>query len=113
MRGETVTVIRREPIGVDEYNNPIYDENVEDVDNVLVQPPSMSASDEPEHPYGIRVDLTLQFPRSYKGGSLYGCEIMIRDEPTPYRVIGDPIPVDGDMTPTDWNMSVPVTRGEG
>lgn len=113
MRGETVTVIRHTTTGVDEYGNPVHGKTVEDVANVLVQPPSMSEPSDVDRPDGIRVDATLLFPRTYEGGSLRGCGILIRDEPTPYRVIGDPMPVDGGMTPTDWNMSVPVTRGEG
>ncbi|WP_419004275.1 hypothetical protein [Bifidobacterium pullorum] len=113
MRGETVTVIRHTTTGTDEYGNPVHGKTVEDVANVLVQPPSMSEPSDVDRPDGIRVDATLLFPRTYEGGSLRGCGILIRDEPTPYRVIGDPMPVDGGMTPTDWNMSVPVTRGEG
>ena len=113
MRGETVTVIRHTTTGTDEYGNPVHGKTVEDVANVLVQPPSMSEPSDVDRPNGIRVDATLLFPRTYEGGSLRGCGILIRDEPTPYRVIGDPMPVDGGMTPTDWNMSVPVTRGEG
>lgn len=113
MRGETVTVIRHTTTGVDEYGNPVHGETVEDVANVLVQPPSMGEPSDADRPDGIRVDATLLFPRTYGGGSLRGCGIFIRDEPTPYRVIGDPMPVDGGMTPTDWNMSVPVARGEG
>ena len=113
MRGETVTVIRHTTTGTDEYGNPVHGETVEDVANVLVQPPSMSEPSDVDRPDGIRVDATLLFPRTYEGGSLRGCGILIRDEPTPYRVIGDPMPVDGGMTPTDWNMNVPVARGEG
>lgn len=113
MRGETVTVIRHTTTGTDEYGNPVHGKTVEDVANVLVQSPSMSEPSDVDRPDGIRVDATLLFPRTYEGGSLRGCGILIRDEPTPYRVIGDPMPVDGGMTPTDWNMSVPVTRGEG
>lgn len=113
MRGETVTVIRHTTTGTDEYGNPVHGKTVEDVANVLVQPPSMSEPSDVDRPDGIRVDATLLFPRTYEGGSLRGCGILIRDEPTPYRVIGDPMPVDGGMTPTDWNMSVPVARGEG
>lgn len=113
MRGETVTVIRHTTTGTDEYGNPAHGETVEDVANVLVQPPSMGEASDADRPDGIRVDATLLFPRTYEGGSLRGCGILIRDEPTPYRVIGDPMPVDGGMTPTDWNMNVPVARGEG
>lgn len=114
MKGETVTVIRHDSVsGMDEYGNPIRGRTTETVANVLVQPPSMDELSDRDRPDGIRVDATLLFPRTYGNGSLRGCEIIIRNEPTPYRVIGDPMPVDGGMSPTEWNMTVPVTRGEG
>ena len=113
MNGETITLIRRVQTGRDQGNNPIWEETPEDVDDVLVGPPSGSDATDTSRPEGIGVDLTLYFPRTYRGGSLRGCLVLIRGETTPYRVIGDPMPVDGGMSPTRWNMTVPVTRSEG
>lgn len=114
MRGETIIVRRRIQSGVDAGNNPVYKPDDKTVDNVLVQPSSGSNATETTRPDGITVDATLHFPRDYTGESLRGCTIIIRgDEQHPYHVIGDPIPVDGGMTPTQWNMSVEVTRSEG
>ncbi|MGE8691839.1 hypothetical protein [Bifidobacterium bifidum] len=113
MRGETVTVIRRVQIGVDAGNNPVFDEVLEDVSNVLVDSPQEANTEDVNRPHGIEADLTLRFPRSYVGGPLRGCEIIVRDSERPYTVVGDPLPLDGGLTPTMWNMSVPVTRSEG
>lgn len=111
MRGETVTVIRRVPAGTDAGNNIVYEELTEDVDNVLVGPPSASNADGSPRPDGITVDLELEFPRTYVGDSLRGADIIARGRR--FIVIGDPIPVDGDMTPTDWNLSVDVHANRG
>lgn len=113
MKGETITLIRLVETGRDQGNNPILKEVPETVDDVLVGPPSGSDADDTNRPNGVSVDLTLCFPRTYTGGSLRGCLIRIRGETTPYKVVGDPMPLDGGMTPTRWNMSVPVSRSEG
>ncbi|NEG54756.1 hypothetical protein [Bifidobacterium platyrrhinorum] len=114
MRGETVTVLRRVRTGVDEGNNPVYEWERETIENVLVDSPATSDADDSNRPDGMRVDAVFRFPRSYAGGPLDGCRIVIRgDEENPYHVVGHPIPVDGGMTPTAWNMSVEATYSEG
>ena len=111
MRGETVIIKRRKQTGVDAGNNPVWEPAEESVDNVMVQSPNGSNASDSTRPDGITVDLTLQFPRTYAGGSLRGQTIAVRG--IDYRVVGDPIPLDGGMTPTQWNMTVNVTRSEG
>ena len=111
MIGETVTIHRWRQTGVDAGNNPVWEPVDEPVENVLVQSPSGSNAGDTTRPDGITVDLTLQFPRVYTGGRLRGCDITVRG--LKYRVVGDPIPLDGGMTPTQWNMTVNVTRSEG
>lgn len=111
MRGETITVIRRIPAGVDEGNDPVYETVEESVDNVLVGPPSNANASDSTRPEGIEISHDLLFPRAYTGGPLRGCDILLRGRR--YRVVGDPLPVDGGMTPTLWNQTVPVTRSEG
>lgn len=111
MRGEQVHVIRREITGVDAGNAPVYaDGIIEPVDNVLVAPASTADATDGNRPDGITVNLTLAFPRDY-ASSLHGCDVIIRGER--YRVVGDPIPVDGGLTPTAWNRRVTVYRSEG
>lgn len=110
VRGENVTVIRYVETGKDVGNNPIFDDIREKVGNVLVGPPD-TADAGGERPNGITVDLNLSFPRDYTGEPLRGCDIIVRG--CKYKVVGDPQPVDGGLTPTAWNMSVKVFRSEG
>ena len=114
MKGETVTVLRRIQSGVDEGNNPVYEWERETVGNVLVDSPNTENGKDSNRPDGMRVDAVFRFPRDYAGGPLDGCKIIIRgDEAHPYHVVGHPVPLDGGMTPTAWNMSVEATYSEG
>lgn len=113
MKGETVTVLRRVQTGLDEGNNPVYEDVAEEVPNVLVEPPGGENSTNSDRPDGVIVDAALYFPRSFQGGSVRGAKIRIRDDPVAFKVVGNPFPVDGSMTPTDWNMAVEVTRSQG
>lgn len=114
MRGEDITLLRRIRSGVDEGNNPVYEWERETVGNVLVDSPATENGDDSNRPDGIRVDAVFRFPRDYTGGPLDGCKIIIRgDETHPYHVVGHPIPLDGGMKPTAWNMSVEATYSEG
>lgn len=110
MRGETVTVLTREKVGTDAGNNPIWAYTRMPVDNVLVAPGSGSNAGG-ERPDGQTVEATLYFPRTYAGPPLRNLTIEARG--VDFRVVGDPMPVDGGMAPTAWNMVVPVTRSEG
>lgn len=113
MKGETVTVSTRTQTGVDDGNNPTWEWADETVENVLVGPPSGSNGPDSSRPDGITVDLNLYFPRSWVFHSLRGAKVLIRGNPVPYYVVGDPLPVDGGMTPTQWNLTVPVSHTEG
>ncbi|MCH9275673.1 hypothetical protein JS533_005215 [Bifidobacterium amazonense] len=111
MRGETIIVVRRVQVGVDEGNNPVYETEQETVANVLVGSPNGENAADSNRPDGIQIDADLYFPRSYTGVPLRGQSVIVKGRK--YRVVGDPFPVDGGMTPTDWNMTVPVTRSDG
>ena len=54
--------------------------------------------------------MSLYFPRSYQG-TLRDCKVVVRG--IEYRVIGDPVALDGGLTPTSWNMQVNVCRDDG
>lgn len=114
MRGEDITLLRRIRSGVDEGNNSVSEWERETVGNVLVDSPNTENGKDSNRPDGMRVDAVFRFPRDYAGGPLDGCKIIIRgDETHPYHVVGHPIPLDGGMTPTAWNMSVEATYSEG
>lgn len=112
MRGETIRLTTRHPDGVDDAGDTTWaDDETIDVDDVLVAPASTSDSGEPTRPDGVSAALTLLFPRTFPRRDLRRATCRVRG--TDYRVVGSPTPVDGGMTPTRWNMSVQVERGEG
>lgn len=110
MRGEQVIVLAREKTGVDEGNNAVWANTRTPVDNVLVGPPSGSNAGD-TRPDGQTITATLYFPRSYDGPALRNLDIEVRGHL--FHVVGDPMPVDGGMKPTAWNMAVDVQRSEG
>lgn len=77
------------------------------VHNVLVAP-GAAQSLEVARPEGVKVALTLHFPKSHTT-SLEGCKITL---PAPwtgtYRVIGNPQPFIDANIPGDWHMPVEV-----
>lgn len=113
--GTTVTVLRPNFDGTDRFGEPVEVEpTAETVDNVLIAP---GATDDLEasRPDGVRVDLTLHFPKTYNQ-DLRGCTVML---PAPwanekgYRVIGEPKPYMDANTPTKWHMPVEVVAVHG
>lgn len=110
MRGERVIVLARKKAGVDAGNNPTWAPTRIPVANVLVGPPSGSNAGG-ARPDGQTVSATLCFPRTYSGPALRNLDIEVRG--AKFHVVGDPVPVDGGMKPTAWNMTVDVTRSEG
>lgn len=81
--------------------------------NVIVAPGACADLGD-SRPEGVRVALTLHFPKDWGGGSLRGALIGL---PAPwegtYRVIGDPMPYSGPLTPFSWNMPVEVEAVDG
>lgn len=110
MKGETVTVLTRTQTGVDEGNNPTYEQSARNVSDVLVSPSDNADSSDAIRPDGVEIVLTALFPRTY-AGSLRGSDVRVRGDL--YHVVGDPIAVDGGMRPTRWNRTVNLSRSEG
>ena len=110
MKGETVTVTTRVQSGTDPGGDATYTTSTSSVDDVLVAPGSQSNAVDNIRPDGIEVALTLYFPRTFTG-TLRGAIITVRGED--YKVIGDPIPYNGGLTPTRWNLVAECERGDG
>ena len=113
IRGEKVTVIFHDAVtGTDRYGDEVRGDLPVDVDNVLVEPGNQSNLSDARRPDGVSIDLTLRFPRAWEYRSLRGCNVTVRGIST-YEVLGDPLPIDGGLTPTAWNMTVLLhdTRG--
>jgi len=106
MRGETVTVIHRVEVGRDPGNNPIYEDQAEDVSDVLVAPGPRADVLDATRPDGVEVRWNLHFPKPY-AGDLRGAAIRVRGG-DPLEVIGSPAPYTLANTPTRWWMPVEI-----
>lgn len=117
MKGETVTVYRREQVAVDALGEPEYIWTTEQVGNVLVRPVNTFDTAnlvDGERPDGIRVKYVLGFPKTYKG-KLVHCKIALTERGMGFD---DALDVSGDPDylrpcPTAWNMLVSVGRTDG
>lgn len=108
--GTTVTVKRREQIGVDGFNSPIYAETFEDVENVLIQPSVRNDFKDTNRQDGDRIRYQLHFPKTYDK-NLRNTEINVRG--SYYKVVGNPDHYMLENCPTDWWMPVEVESIEG
>ena len=105
----SVTVIRRQEVGTDPFNAPIYENVSEDVAGVLITPGATSDLDA-SRPEGVRVAYTIHFPKSY-AKTLKGCLVQYLGDT--YRIIGDPQHYMADGTPGPWDMPAEVERVDG
>lgn len=112
MRGSTVTIIGRTQSGLDPGGDPIWTSTEEQVDDVLIQDGAQANSAASTRPEGISVDRTIHMPRSWPYHSLRGCRVRLPDG-IEYCVVGDPIPYDGGLTPTRWNLTVGLSNERG
>lgn len=111
MIGETVVVERRERVGTDPGNAPIYKWVTETVEDVLVAPGPRNDVVESNRPDGVRIAWNLHFPKPY-AASLRGARVSVRGEPA-RDVVGDPKPYTLENTPTRWWMPVELEAVDG
>lgn len=113
IRGQTASVELRQWGTRDGFGNDVesYAAPVE-VGNVLVAPGSCQDLDA-TRPEGVRVSLTLHFPRTWTE-RLRGARVTLagRYQGT-YAVVGDPMPYMGENCPTAWSMPVEVEAVDG
>lgn len=111
MRGEQIGITTMRDTGLDPGGDPTTAPGpVEAVDDVLVDFDTDDAIGA-TRPDGIRVDAVLCLPRAWPYRSLRGAIVTIRGHD--YKVVGDPQPIDGGLTPTRWNLRVEVTDTRG
>ncbi len=91
---------------VEAYEDPVT------VEDVLVQPGACTELDS-TRPEGIKVSLTLHFPKSWSG-DLRGARVTLFDEyADTYRVVSRPVSYQRELCPTKWNMPVEVVIVDG
>ncbi len=111
MIGETVVVHRREQVGTNAHNQPVYEWSETSVEDVLVAPGPRDDIPDVVRPDGTTVAWTLHFPKTFND-PLRGARISVRGQ-DPAPVIGDPQPYTLQNTPTRWWMPVEVERTDG
>lgn len=112
--GRTVEVLLRKRNSRDAFGNDVeeYEEPAEAL--VCVQPGPCAELDA-TRPEGVRVALTLHFPKTWTG-SLRGAKVRLTGRwAGEYRVIGDPKPFDEANCPRSvpWNMPAEVEAVDG
>ena len=109
--GEQVVVLRPSKTdGGGKYNAQIVKWSDEPVSGVLLGAATPADVQDSTLPNALSVDLTAYFPRGYDK-PLRGCRIRARDRV--WQVVGDPIPFDGGIKPTKWNLAVNLHRTDG
>ena len=111
IRGESVVVERRQEVGRDPGNAPIYEWVAEPVNDVLVAPGPRNDMVESNRPDGVEVRFNLHFPKGYPA-TLRGARVRVRGG-EPLAVIGDPQHYSVANTPGRWSMPVEVGRVDG
>ena len=110
--GASIVVNRPYQAGTDRFNNVVYGQTGETVDDVLISPGSTELLDA-SRPEGVSVAYTLHFPKTYTE-SLEGCTVEL---PAPwtgeYRVIGDPRAYMDANCPTRWNRPCEIEAAHG
>lgn len=111
IRGESVTVLHPSKTdGNGKYNAQTAEWSDEPVDDVLLGTAAPADVQDGTRPNALSVDLTAYFPRGYTK-PLRGCRIRARGRV--WQVVGDPIPYDGGLAPTKWNLAVNLHRTDG
>lgn len=111
IQGVTITLLVKTPAGVDGFNNPVYAESQEAVDNVLVGQPSTDEITNTLSLYGKRVAYTLGIPKDDTHDWVDVRVILPEPFAGTYRTIGYPVAgIPANMPPLAWNKKVLVER---
>ena len=109
IRGEQVTVQRSVETSKNSRNEPRFDWQDEDVEDVICVPGPLADVTDAMRPRGVRVEWSLFWPKTYTK-SLAGCRVIIRGG-EPLNIIGDPQAYAG--APTRWNRPSEAGRTDG
>ena len=113
MRGVTVSIVVKTKIGTDDFNQPIFSETVETVDDVLVGEPSSDDITNALTLHGAKVLYRLAIPK----GDTHDWDgtRVILPEPFAgeYKTVGIPTAGIDANIPLRWNKKVLLERYEG
>lgn len=107
--GITVQLWNKTQIGIDRFNDPIYEEVAENIDNVLVGEPSADDVTTTINLTGKKVAYTLAIP---KGDTHDWTDKKVSFWGETFRTIGAPTQGIEANIPLSWNKKVKVERYE-
>lgn len=109
IKGMDVVLYEKVQNGVDDFNNPIYEETPITVSNVLVAPSTSDEITDSTNLYGKKAVYTLAIP---KGDAHRWEDSKIVFFGKEWRSFGTPLEGMEDMIPLKWNKKVTVERYE-
>lgn len=107
MKGTTVYLVHEEITGYDGFNQPITEETLEPVDDVLVGSPSSDDVTDTINLYGKKLIFVLGIP---KGDSHNWVDAVVEIRGERYRTIGYPTTGEQENIPLRWGQNVKVER---
>lgn len=109
IKGITVILHQRTQTGLDPFNAPVYEETVEEVENVLVAPSSSTEILDTMQLFGKKAIYTLGIP---KGDSHRWEDSIVEFFDEKFQTIGKPTKGIDDLIPLEWNTKVQVALYE-
>lgn len=105
IKGIPVILHKKKQTGVDKFNNPVYEDSVETVNNILVSPSSSDDIVTSQGLYGKKAVYTLAIP---KGDTHIWEDCEVEFFGKTWRTFGFPIEGIEENIPLDWNKKVMV-----
>ncbi len=110
IHGITVKLYNKTQTGTDTLNRPIYQEEAEDVENVLVEPMSDVEQANAMDMTGRKVTYRLCLP---KGDTHDWVDRKVEFFGKTWQTVGDTMEWIDEMVPLSWNKKVQVVRIDG
>ncbi len=107
IKGITVLLTQRTQTGTDDFNRPVYEENVVEVGDILVAPAGTEAVVNDLQLYGKHLAYELYIP---KADDHDWTDTMVQFFDQRFRTYGMPEQWVGDNVPLGWNKRVKVER---
>lgn len=109
IKGITVRLCVRKQTGVDPFNNPVFTDAWENVENVLVAPSTSDDIVSSKDLYGKKAVYTMAVP---KGDTHEWKDTMVEFFGQRFRTFGFPVQGIDENIPLDWNKKVMVETYE-
>lgn len=109
IKGRTVILHEMTQNGVDDFNHPIMEENIVEVENVLIEPASNDDVVSEIQLTGKHIAYTLHIP---KGDTHNWKDAIVEFYGQSWNTFGDALIYDEELTPLSWNKKVKVESYE-